>query len=373
MITVMTLCYIGCIVVAFKVIKIKPTPASIAVATLIGVFMLGGIVIAWKQSAPLTQQMFLRRRVLQVVPDVREFVTKVHVKSNQLVKKGDPLFDILPDRFQDAVDQATAELAAAKSTVSQLEASVAAAEAAVKLSEANTGMEKAELDTALALQQASAGAAIARLKVDEAQDGFNAAQADDKLSKASLKQTQFSLAAGKRSVDVAQAALNVANFNRQRCTYTSPVDGQVMNMQIAEGTPVARWRFTSAGTVMDLSDTAIVAVFPQNQLKNVKAGNDVEIAFKSRPGLIATGEVEAVVKYTGEGQFLPTGKLPEAVNVGSKGFLVVRIRLDDDQLAKKLPLGAAGTTAIYTDFGNPFHLISKITVRIKGWMYYLPI
>jgi membrane fusion protein (multidrug efflux system) len=372
MITVMTIGYIACIVVAFKVIKIKPTPPSIAVATLIGVFMLGGVVICWKQAAPITGQMFLRRRVLQINPDVREFVSKVHVEGNQIVSKGDPIFDITPDRFQNAVDQSTAELAAAKSTVLQLEAAVSAAEAAVKKSAADTGVAKAELDTALNLQAAAAGA-IARLKVEEMQDSYNAAQADDKVAEASLKQTRFSLAAAKHAGDAAEAALSGAKFNLEKCTFVSPVDGQVMNMQITEGTPVARWRFTSTGTIMDFSDTAIAAILPQNQLKNVKPGDDVEIAFKSMPGQIATGKVEVVIKYTGEGQFMPTAKLPDAVSIGSKGYLAVRIRLYDEELAKKLPLGAAGTTTIYTDFGKPFHLISKITIRIKGWMYYLPI
>jgi len=192
------------------------------------------------------------------------------------------------------------------------------------------------------------------------------------LVKAELKQSNFSLAAAKHSIDVAQSALNTANFNREQCTYRSPVDGQVMNLQITEGTPVARWRFVSAGTVMDLSDTRIAAVFPQNLLKNVEVGNHAEIAFKSMPGQVVAGKVEAIIKYTGEGQFMPTGYLPEAASVGSKGFLIVRIRLDDEDLAKKLPLGAAGTTAIYTDVGTPFHVITKITVRIKGWMNYLP-
>lgn len=371
MITVITLGYIACVILAFKVIKIKVTPGTVATSVLLGIFLLGGVVIVWKQAAPLSGQMFLTRHVLQMNPDVREFVSKVHVQSNQLVKKGDPLFDIKPDRFQDAVDQSTAQLAAAKSTVSQLEAALTAAEAAVKKSEADTASSKVAVDAALELQKALAGA-IGKLKVDEAQQAYVAAQADDKVVKAELKQSQFSLAAAKHSIDVAQAGLNTANFNRAQCTYKSPVDGIVMNLQITEGLAVARWRAVSVGTVMDLSETAIAAVFPNNQLNNVKAGNVVEIAFKSRPGEIATGKVEAVVKYTGEGQFLASRYLPEAASVGSKGHLVVRIRLDDEQLAKNLPLGAAGTTAIYTDFANPFHIITKITVRIKGWMYYLP-
>ncbi len=50
----------------------------------------------------------------------------------------------------------------------------------------------------------------------------------------------------------------------------------------------------------------------------------------------------------------------------------MRIRLDDEALAKKLPLGAAAVATIYTDYGKPFHMISKVVIRMKGWMYYLP-
>ncbi len=372
MIILLTLIYLGCVVLAFKVIKIKPTSISIAVAVLGGVFLLGGIVVIWKQAAPMTQKLVVRRPVLQVAPDVREFVSKVHVKPNALVKKGDPLFDIKSDRFQDAVDQATAQLAAAKSTVSQQEAALEAAQAAVEKSKADTAAAKAQLDTALDLQAAEA-AAVAKLKVEEAQQGYRAAEADDRLKEASLKQVKFGLASAKHSVTVAEAALSLANFNLERCTYTSPIDGQVVNWQIREQIPVARWRFTANGTVQDFSDTAVIAVFPQNLLKNVQANDQVELAFKRRPGEILSGKVERVIKYTGEGQFMPSLQLPSAASVGSKGMLAVRIKLDDEDLARELPLGAAGAAAIYTEFGRPFHIITKITVRIKGWMYYLPI
>lgn len=370
MITVISLGYIAIVALAFKVIKIKVSPTSIAVAVVGGVFMLGGIVIVWNQAAPMTGQMVLVRHVLQIVPDAREFVSRVDVKTNQMVKKGDVLFEIQPDRFQQAVDEAAAQLAAAKSTVSQLDAAVSAAEAAVKKAEADTATAKAEFDAALQIQKNEAGA-IAKLQVTQAQDAYFAAQAGGKVAGAQLKQAQFSLAAAKHSVDIAAAGLNTADFNLERCAFTTPVDGQVMNLQIREGSPVARWRFASVGTVMDLSDTVMLAIYPQNLLTNVKAGDEVEIAVKSLRGQIATGKVESVIEYTGEGQFLPSGNLPVAANVGSKGDLGVRIRLDDKELAKKLPMGAAGVTAIYSDFGKPFHVITKITVRIKGWMYYL--
>ena len=81
---------------------------SIVVALLIGSSVLGVVTIIWNQAAPMSSRMFLRRHVLQVMPDVREFVSRVYVEPDQRVKKGDPLFEIRPDRFQDAVDEASA-------------------------------------------------------------------------------------------------------------------------------------------------------------------------------------------------------------------------------------------------------------------------
>jgi multidrug resistance efflux pump len=371
MITILLLAYLAGVALAFKVIKIKPSPVSIAIAAVIGVFLMGGLLVGWKFSAPTTKQMVLRRHVLQVVPAVREMISKVYVEPDALVKKGDPLFEVLPDRFQDAVNKAVAGLGAAKATVSSLEAAVTAAEANVKVSEADTASAKAAYDSDLKAQQLNPKA-INTLEVESAKQAYLVAEATGKTATATLKQAKSTLAAARHSVSVSEADVKIANFDLDQCTYRSSVDGQVLNLQINEGTMAASWRFTSIGTVMDLSDTAVLAVFPQNQLKNVKPGNAVELAFKRRPGTVATGVVDSVLKYTGEGQFIPTLTLPTMANLGSKGFLAVRIRLDDEVLARKLPLGAAGSVAIYTDAGKPFHLISKITVRMNAWSNYLP-
>ena len=132
-------------------------------------------------------------------------------------------------------------------------------------------------------------------------------------------------------------------------------------------------RALAIGSVQDLSKTAVIAIFPQNLLKNVKSGDVVEIAFKRRPGQIIQGKVDMVVNYTGEGHVLPSLMVPIAADVKSEGYLGVRVALDDDELAKQLPLGAAGAAAIYTDSGKTWHIISKIAVRMKGWMYYAPL
>jgi multidrug resistance efflux pump len=352
-------------------IKIKLSPVSIAIAAVIGVLLMGGLLTGWKFSAPTTNQMVLRRHVLQIVPVNREMVSKVYVEPDSLVKKGDPLFEILPDRFQEAVNKAEAGLGAAKATVSSLEAAVTAAEANVKVTEADTASAKAVYDGDLKAQQLNPKA-INTLKVESAKQAYLVAEATGKTAAATVKQAKSALAAAGHSVGVAEASVKIANFNLDQCTYRSTVDGQVLNLQINEGTMAATWRFTSIGTVMDLSDTGVLAIFPQNQLKNVKPGNAVDLTFKRRPGKIATGVVDSVIQYTGEGQFIPTLTLPVMADLGSKGFLAVRIRLDDQVLARKLPLGAAGSVAIYTDVGKPFHVISKIAVRMNALSNYLP-
>lgn len=372
MILLLTLAYLACVLVAFKVIKIKVNPVSVAVAALIGVIMLGGIVTVWKLASPMSGQMTLRRTVLRIVPNQREFVTKVHVESNQLVSKGDPLFEVSSERFQNAVDQATASLAAAEAKVSQFEASVTAAEASVRKADADAGIAKANIDTAERLRRSSPGA-VAKLKIAEAEAAYDAAVANAQVARASLDEAKSSLTAAQYSVEVAQAGLNAAQYQLSQTVYRSSVDGRLINFQVREQTPVARWQFTSVGTLMDLSDSAVLAIYPQNLLKNVSPGDSVEVAFRRQPGRIATGKVDQVIPYTGEGQFAAGAKLPVVATVGAKGFLAVRIHLDDAELAKSLPLGAAGTTAIYTGFGKPFHIISKIALRIKGWLYYLPV
>jgi len=170
----------------------------------------------------------------------------------------------------------------------------------------------------------------------------------------------------------ARAALRLAKLELERARVKAPADGFIMNWQAVEGTMTTTVITSAQGTFQDTSRTWVVAVYRQNLVKNVKQGDVVEMAFASIPHHIATGKVDAVLEYTGEGQFLAAGVVPVAASVGSKGFLAVRIVLDDEDFARQLALGAAGTTAIYTGFAKPFQAISKVVMRIKAWMYYLP-
>lgn len=50
---------------------------------------------------------------------------------------------------------------------------------------------------------------------------------------------------------------------------------------------------------------------------------------------------------------------------------VVRAKLDDDKLAARLPAGAAGSGAVFTDHVEPAHIIRKLLLRQTAILNYV--
>ena len=65
----------------------------------------------------------------------------------------------------------------------------------------------------------------------------------------------------------------------------------------------------------------------------------------------------------------PSGELPIFTGTPSTGRFAVRIVLDDDDVF--IPQGAGGTVAVYTQRGKPFHIITKVLMRMQAWLAYL--
>ncbi|TWU44178.1 Inner membrane protein YiaV precursor [Novipirellula aureliae] len=374
MVTIITIGYICLVIIVFKVLRVKVTPTTVATAVLTGVVVLGAVIMGWQFSAPMTSQMTVNRNVIPLLSeqDSKEVITKIHVKSDQLVTKGTILWETDKRPNQYALNQAAAQLAVAEANESELEAAVEVAAATVQKAKANQDYQKATLDTAIEIQKLDPQA-VAALKVEVQQEIYLSARAAVDQAIAGLQEAKSALQSAQEGIKSLKAQVAIAELNLQQNDVIAPADGYVMNMQIVEGTVTSTAISSAQGIFVDMSETQVVAVFPQNLLANVEPGNLVEIAFKSRPGQIATGKVIAVLEFSGEGQFVTTPVLPIAADVGSKGMLAAKISLDDKVAAKELALGGAGSTAIYTNTGQAFQIITKIAVRLKAWMNYLPV
>ena len=94
MIAFLVIVYVAVALVLFKVMHLKPTAYLIASMMVVGVFMIGGVVVVWTQSAPITDKMVTSQYVVQLVPYVKGQVKTIYAQANQPLKKGDLLMEI---------------------------------------------------------------------------------------------------------------------------------------------------------------------------------------------------------------------------------------------------------------------------------------
>ncbi|WP_158262436.1 MULTISPECIES: HlyD family secretion protein [Pirellulaceae] len=352
-------------------LKVKPNPINLAVATVIGFVAVSAIVILWQFSAPTSGQLVVSRYTIQIVPQVKGPIVSLNAKPNKPLKKGkDILFEIQKDLYEIAVRQNEATLGAAQQTVTQSEAAIKVAEATVTEAVANAAATKSELDAKNETNEKSPGA-VSKIQIIQLTDRYDAAQATVAKSKATQDEAVVALEIAKQNVDLAQANLDKSKFDLSQCTVYAPADGFVTNWQVREGAMAVPLPLAPMGTFIDTSTVDIVAVFSQNVTKNIQPGDAVEFALKAYPGQVLKGKVDSIIPATGEGQFVTSGVLTTPDAIHSSGKFAVKIKLEDESLMQSIPMGTAGMCTVYTKTGSPFHVISKVTVRIKAWMYYL--
>jgi membrane fusion protein (multidrug efflux system) len=427
MISFLLTVYAAAVLTLFKLRILKPYPYPIAIVIVAGIFMIGGVVVAWTQFAPMSSHLVTNQYVVQLVPNnVKGQVKRVAAKANEPMKKGDLLLEIDPAPYQYAVDQIDAQLKAAKANVKQSQANLDAAHASSKkaadavqqaqaaLSQANGALRNAQANLAkwtaaydlakteeamaVNLQKVGIGA-ISLLKVDEAkakareqeaalqqaQAGVVQAEAADRQAIAGLAEAQSGVLQADATTKQAAAAVEIAEsnvpaiaaqlddarFNLAQCKMTAPSDGYVVNWQVREGTMLLPNRVAAAGTFVDTSSIDVIAAFPQSFLTNVRPGNEVELVLDSRLGVVFKGRVDAVIPASGGGQLTTSGEIPGAAQATSSGLFAVKILFDSDADPRALAMGSGGVAAIYTDRGKPVHIISKVALRMKKWLMYV--
>jgi len=143
----------------------------------------------------------------------------------------------------------------------------------------NVDVTKAQLDAAKArVEQARAG--VASALADVKQVGMKTADAQAKLAK----------------VEQARALLEAAQLNLSYTEITAPIDGVATHKQVETG------QIVQAGqgllVVVPLQDVWVTANFKETQLKNMKAGQKVEVTVDTY-GKTFSGHVDSIAGATG--------------------------------------------------------------------------
>ena len=261
-----------------------------------------GLFIPMGWGAPQGPALVVRNAVA-IVPSVAGEVTDVPVDANTPLKAGDVLFKIDPVPY---------------------DAQVKAIEAQLKLS-------------------ATRLAQMTQLFERDSGRGFDVEQ----------RQSE---------VDQLKGQLEGAQWNLDKTIVKAPADGYVTNLALRKGARVANLPLAPVMAFIDTTNTIIGVEINQIDARYVAPGQEVEITFKFAPGQIYAGMVESVLQAvaTGQAQTSGTAVLPKAVEAVP---FVVRVKLDDGEFARKLPAGATGTAAIYTEHLKPTHIIRRVLLR----------
>jgi multidrug resistance efflux pump len=107
----------------------------------------------------------------------------------------------------------------------------------------------------------------------------------------------------------------------------------------------------------------VIALFAQYELREVRPGNDAEIALRTYPNKIIKCKVDSIVWATGQGQMPLSGTIPQTgVAPVPPGRIAVKLAVEDKGLF--LAAGAVGNGAVYTDSLRMIHIIRKVIMRV---------
>jgi len=116
----------------------------------------------------------------------------------------------------------------------------------------------------------------------------------------------------------------------------------------------------------------VVALYYQNELHQVAAGDAVEFTLKTNPGRIVKATVDSVIWAQGMGQMQQSGTLPmTGVLAAPPSRFAVKFNIDPKDNELLVAAGAAGHAAIYTKRFVPIHILRKVILRVGAYSDFL--
>lgn len=345
--------------------------------------------------APSTSDVRVINYVVQVVPRVTGRVIEVPVEPNRLVRKGEALFRIDPEPFENDVKQLEAKLMETRAKMNEASAKLSEASAgarelreSLKAATAQVGVTTASLELARKRVQQyqelvaafagnrfdleSAVTESQQLQSQLASARANEAQIVQKLSaqiggeQAQVVAAKAQLATANAQIASIEAQLANAKWSLSETTVYAPADGYAINLQLRPGSTASQ--FAGLPVLSFVEDRAqwVIAYYTQNELRRVAPGNEAEIALKTYPNRIIKCKVDSIVWATGQGQLPISGSLPQT---GSEpvlpGRIAVKLAVDERDRDLFLAAGAVGIGAIYTDSLQFLHIIRKVFLRVS--------
>jgi RND family efflux transporter MFP subunit len=181
---------------------------------------------------------------------------------------------------------------------------------------------------------------------------------------------QFDVEQREAEVKQLKAQLESAKWNLDKTVVRAPADGYVTNIALRKGARVSSLPLAPVMAFIDTSETMLAAEIAQVYARYIEPDQRVEATFKFLPGKIYSGHVETVLQAVSSGQIQPSGLAVTPKQIEAAPF-VVRIKLDDADVLKRLPAGSTGEVAIFTDHVKASHVIRRVMLRMSAILNYI--
>ena len=357
----------------------KPGKGTRIGATIWLVLIFGSLLwyFAADRLTPYSSQARVQAFVVPVAAEVAGKVLAVHVKNNDDVQRGQPLFDIDPTQYEIALQRSRADYESMRHSVNAAAASVEAARASLQAAQANRVKADKDATRQEALYAEDRGAISVR-RLEIAQATRIEARSMEKAAEADLRKAQE--AAGDAGDDNAQlrsarSAVEKAELDLARTKVVSPGRGLVTDLRTDVG------YFVPAGapamTLIANHDLWIDADMTENNLGNIDPGDEVAIVLDVLPGKVLKGRVRSVGSGVSSGQEAPPGTLPTIQN--SRDWLrqaqrfPVAIDFDasDAERLPKVRIGGQAEVIVFTGDNFLMNMLGAVYIHVRSWLAYL--
>jgi membrane fusion protein, multidrug efflux system len=393
-----------------------------SIAIILCAAITGLLVVSRVTADPRTDDAEVFANYIGMAPLVNGPITRLYVVDNQLVKEGDPLFEIDDRPYAYALARAKSDQVALEgqigderriiagkvsgvdvakagalsseaslnrsaASIEQAKADVANAKAAVEradaeLSYASNNLHRIEplltkqfvtvdqIDQARTLEISRSQASHqARSQLALAEAGLAAAEAQYHQSQAALEESHHQVQQATHNVTTLeplvgqlpgkQAAIDTAQYNYDNCKIVAPFNARVTSLTISQGA------YATAGQhIFTLIDTRVwwaIANFRETQLQHIRPGMRAEVYVLSRPNVRFQGVVDSV----------GFGVTPDADLIGSyspPGLPDVQRTLNWVHLASRFPV----RVRIESKVPDVFRLGESAVVVIRGESSLIP-
>jgi membrane fusion protein (multidrug efflux system) len=293
-----------------------------------------------------TENAYVGADVVQIAAQVGGRVTALLVNDNQMVHKGDVLFEIDPEPFRIALTRAEANLAQAMQNARQDNADAVAARAQITQTEADL---------------INARSHYARAKDMVAKNFASQQTVDDALAKvlslsAAMQQVQAKLnralaapANSDERADVlrAQAEIAQAKLDLAHTKVITGQEGFITNLSLTAGSLVAPGIPLFA--LIEKNSFHVDANFKETELPGIHPGQVADIEIDMYPGQPFHGKVNSLSGGTGTAFSLlpPQNATGNWVKIAQR--VPVKITLDKYDDEHPLRIGATATVTVHLD------------------------